>query len=224
MQDQTYIWTQEYDRQLSSWLSLQDEIAGEVSDGIQRTLGVPLRGGAASQRLRESNSDEAYDLYLKGRYFWNKRTSGGLDRAVVYFQQAIDKDPNYARAYAGLADSYALMGGYQGVPTDEPMTKARDAALHALALDESLSETHTALGLIAQNYDWDWKTAEKEYRRAIELDPNFETAHHWYAEYLALTGHFDEAHVEIEKARKLDPLSLIIAADDAAFLYFAGKV
>jgi tetratricopeptide (TPR) repeat protein len=147
----------------------------------------------------------------------------GLQQAIGYFQQAVDKDPTYARAYAGLAEAYALMGGYNGLPPTESMPKARAAALHALLLDERLPEAHSALAVIAQNYDWDWPTAEKEYRRAIELNPNYATGHHWYAECLALQGRFDEAFPEIENARQLDPLSLIIDTDYGAILYFSRQ-
>jgi tetratricopeptide (TPR) repeat protein len=162
-------------------------------------------------------------LYLKGQFFWNKRTPEGLRQAVDYFQQAVIKDPNYARAYAGLANSYALMGGYSGEPQAEFIPKARGAALRALELDENLGEAHAALALIAQNYDWDWETADKEYRRAIELNPNYATAHHWYAEHLAFLGRFDEALRESESARELDPLSLIIATDNGEILYLSRQ-
>jgi tetratricopeptide (TPR) repeat protein len=165
----------------------------------------------------------AYDLYLQGRYFWNKRTAQGLQQAVEYFQQAIAKDPDYARAYAGLADSYALMSAYTVSPPSEIIPKARAAALKALELDEKLAEAHASLALIAQNYDWDWQSAEKEYRRAIELDPNYATGHHWYAEHLALRGRFDEAFAEIDRARRLDPLSLIIQVDNGVILFFSRQ-
>jgi tetratricopeptide (TPR) repeat protein len=162
----------------------------------------------------------AYDLYLRGQYYWNKRW---LKQAIEYFQKATAEDPNYARAYAGLADCYALMGGYSGRPQNEFMSQARTAALRALELDGNLAEAHTALALIVQNYDYDWQTAEKEYRRAIELNPNYATAHHWYAEHLAWRGRFDEALRESERARQLDPLSLIIAVDNGAILYFSRQ-
>jgi tetratricopeptide (TPR) repeat protein len=162
----------------------------------------------------------AYDLYLKGQYYWNKRW---LQQAIEYFQQATAEDPNYARAYAGLADCYALLGGYSGRPQNEFMPQAPTAALRALELDGNLAEAHTALALIVQNYDYDWQTAEKEYRRAIELNPNYATAHHWYAEHLAWRGRFDEALRESERARQLDPLSLIIVVDNGAILYFSRQ-
>ena len=216
IKDQTHLWSREYDRELVHLLSLQGEIANEVADEIHLTLGDHSRIGPVSPL--STSSPEAYDLYLKGQYYWNKRW---LQQAIGYYQQATAKDPNYARAYAGLADCYALIGGYSGRPQTEFMPQARTAALRALELDENLAEAHTALALIVQNYDYDWQTAEKEYRRAIELNPNYATAHHWYAEHLAFRGRFDEALRESERARQLDPLSLIIAVDNGAILYFS---
>jgi TolB-like protein/DNA-binding winged helix-turn-helix (wHTH) protein/Tfp pilus assembly protein PilF len=219
--DQTHIWSEEYDRQLSNLLTVQSEIAQQIAREIKLTLrGEPSAPPAA---VLSPSSYQAYDLYLEGRYFWNKRTAQSLQRAAEYFQQSIDKDPNYARSYAGLADSYAMMSSYDVLPPEAAMPEARAAAQSAIKLDDGLAEAHVSLAVIAQNYDWDWNTAEKEYRRAIELDPNYATAHHWYAEELALTGKFDEAFGEIERARQLDPLSLIIAADRGAILYFSRQ-
>ena len=224
MRDQTHVWSRQYDRELSTLLGLQGEIAQEIADEIQLTLNEPHKAVApAHSTSLSAEAYAAYDLYLKGRYFWNKRTTAGFQQAVEYFQQAIAKDPNYARAYAGLADSYALMGIYNVVPQRELMPKARAAALRALEIDEKLAEAHTSLAVIAEQYDWDWQTAEKEFRRAIQLDANYATAHQWYAECLAFEGRFDEALVESERARQLDPLSLIIAADDGAILYFSRQ-
>jgi TolB-like protein/DNA-binding winged helix-turn-helix (wHTH) protein/Tfp pilus assembly protein PilF len=220
--DQTHLWAREYDRELSHLLSLQGEIAQEVADEIRLRL-ADKKLTEPAPRTSSSPTYEAYDLYLKGQYFWNKRTPQGFRQAVDYFQQAANRDPAYARAYAGLANSYALMGGYSGEPQAEFISKARSAALRGLQLDENLAEAHTALALIVQNYDWDWQSAEKEYRRAIELNPNYATAHHWYAEQLALLGHFDEALRESERARELDPLSLIIATDNGTILYFSRQ-
>src|SRR5579863_2572385 len=224
MKDQSHLWAREYDRQLSNVLSLQGEIAQAVANEIRLTLGN--RHQATSLVVQPALSPkafEAYDLYLKGRYFWNKRTAEGLQQAIEYFQQAVEADSNYAPAYAGLAESYALMSGYTGVPPKEFIAKARTAAQRAIQLDEQLPEAHAAKAFIAENYDWDWQTAEKEYQRAIQLDPNYATGHHWYAECLALQGRFTEAFPEIERARQLDPLSLIIAADNGAILYFSRQ-
>lgn len=222
VKDQTHLWAQQYDRGLQDLLVLQGEIARNISTEIRVALG-DHNTIQASQAPMSPQTYEAYELYLKGQYFWNKRTSEGIQKAIDYFQQAIVKDPNYARAYAGLADSYALIGGYSGTPQSEFMPKARAAALRAIELDENLPEAHTARALILQNYDWDWQTAEKEYRRAIELNPNYATAHHWYAEHLAFMGRFDEALRESERARQLDPLSLVIAADKGVILYYSRQ-
>jgi TolB-like protein/DNA-binding winged helix-turn-helix (wHTH) protein/Tfp pilus assembly protein PilF len=223
VKDQTHLWAQEYDRELKDLLVLQGEIARTISAEIEIALGNDKPVQPPTQTDLSAHNYEAYDLYLKGQYFWNKRTTEGFQRAIDYFQQAIAKDPSYARAYAGLADSYALMGGYSAAPQTEFMPKARAAALKALEIDENLPEAHTALALIVQNYDWDWQTAEKEFRRAIELNRNYATAHHWYAEHLMWRGRFDEALQESERARQLDPLSLIIAADNGAILYFSRQ-
>jgi TolB-like protein/DNA-binding winged helix-turn-helix (wHTH) protein/Tfp pilus assembly protein PilF len=221
--DQTRMWSHDYDRQISDLLAVQSEIAEEIGGEIGSTLGVSAREKAGHEGALSAQSIEAYDLYLKALYFWNKRTAEGFARAVDYFQQSIKKDATYARAYAGLADSYTLIGGYSGFPPKDLMEKARSAAQKAVELDDSLAETHTAKALVAQTLDWDWPTAEAEYRRAIALNPNYATAHHWYAEYLALMGRFDEAEKQIEQARQLDPLSLIIATDHGVFLYYARR-
>jgi TolB-like protein/DNA-binding winged helix-turn-helix (wHTH) protein/Flp pilus assembly protein TadD len=224
VKDQSHVWARQYDRELSNLLTLEGEIAREIAGGIQLTLGNANRIDAArNQAPLSPTSYEAYDLYLRGLYFWNKRTAPDFERAIEYFQQATEKDPNYAQAYTGLADSYVLMAGYGDVPPKEFMPKARAAALRAVELDDTLAEAHVSLAVIAQDYDWDWPTVEKEYRRAIELNPNYPTAHQWYAESLALQGRFDEAFVEIERARRLDPLSLIIGSDYAVILYFSRQ-
>lgn len=222
IKDQTRLWSREYDRELSNLLTLQSEIAHDIGQEIRVTLN---EGSTNSVRVARGTpqSYEAYDLYLKALYFWNKRSPEGFARAVEYFQQSVDKDPTYARAYAGLADSYVLMSGFGGFPPRDLIEKGRAAAQKAVELDDTLAEAHTAKALVAQDFDWNWKTAESEYRRAIALNPNYATAHHWYAEYLALMGRFDEASVEIEQARVLDPLSLIIATDHGVILYYARQ-
>lgn len=223
VKDQTHLWAQQYDRDLKDLLLLQGEIAGKISSEIQVALGDHQPLPSSTQVPAYPQSYEAYELYLKGQYFWNKRTVEGFQKAIDYFQQAVTKDPSYARAYAGLADSYALIAGYSGTSQKEFMPKARAAALRAVELDEKLPEGHTAWALILQNYDWDWQAAEKEYQRAIELNPDYATAHHWYAEHLAFLGRFDEALSESERARQLDPLSLIIAADKGVILYYSRQ-
>ncbi len=215
-----HIWAESYERDQRDILALQNEVTRDIAHNIKLSLDPAER-----QRLAASPpvDPEAHADYLRGRFYWSKRTAVDLRTAIGYFEQAIARDPNYANAYAGLADSYLLISGYSVAPRSESIRKARAAALRALEIDERLAEAHTSLALVAQNYDWDWQTAEKEYRRAIQLDPNYATAHHWHAECLALQGRFDEAFREIERARQLDPLSLIIAADNGVILYFSRQ-
>jgi TolB-like protein/DNA-binding winged helix-turn-helix (wHTH) protein/Tfp pilus assembly protein PilF len=225
MKDQTHIWSQQYDRERNSLLALEGEIAQHIAGEVLVTLDTSKSIGLKSQPAQNLTAEayEAHDLYLRGRYFWNKRTPQALAQAAGYFQQAIAKDPSYAPAYAGLADAYSLMSSFDSAKPSEVMPKARAAALRALELDDNLAEAHASRALIAQNFDWDWTTAEREYRRAIQLNPNYATAHHWYAECLALQGRFEEASFEMARARQLDPLSLIMAADNGAILYFSRQ-
>jgi TolB-like protein/DNA-binding winged helix-turn-helix (wHTH) protein len=216
------IWASSYDSELDNVLALQGEIAAEVSDEIDAALGGQPRPGTHRPFPHAANFP-AYDEYLKGLYFWNKRDLSGFRQAVVCFKKAIDGDPNYAAAYAGLADSYAMMSSYLLVPPSEYMPKARAAALKAIEIDDGLAEAHTSLAIVAENYDWDLTRAEKEYRRAIKLNPSYSTAHQWYAECLAFEGRFDQALAESARALQLDPLSPIVAADNGAALYFARR-
>ncbi len=224
VKDQKRLWSREYNRELLHVLNVQDEIAEAVSQEMRLTLGDHF--GTKETVARPPLSPEgyqAYDLYLRGRYFWNKRSPRGFEQAVKYFEEAIAKDPGYAPAYAGLADSYALMSAYDIAPPSVLIPKARAAAQKALMLDENLAEAHVSLAVIAQDYDWDWQTSEKQYQRAIQLDPNYATAHHWYAEHLALRGRFEEAFAEMDRALQLDPLSLIVQTDHGVILYFARQ-
>lgn len=220
--DQTHLWARQYDREPGTLLALQSEIAQEVVDEIRVTLGE-RRSRPAFASASSVGSYAAYDLYLRAQYFWNKRTMEGLKQAIEYCEQAIAADPSYAPPYAGLANSYVLLGGYSGESQIEFMAKARSAALRALELDPHLPEAHTALALVVQNYDWDWETAENEFRRALDLNPNYATAHHWYAEHLSYRGRFDEARAEAERARQLEPLSLAIAVDTALIDYYSRR-
>ena len=222
--DQSELWAHEYDRDLGDLLAVQSEIGRAIANRVDRTLGEP--GPAAASRTAPTMTPEAYDaydLYLKGRDFWNKRTAHELLQAIEYFQQSIAKDPGSARSYAGLADAYTMLASYYLAPPDDSMPKARTAALRAVEIDDSLAEAHTSLALIAETYDWDWPAAEREYRRAIALNPAYTTAHHWWAECLMFEGRFDEALAESERARLLDPLSSIVAADNGAILFFARR-
>ncbi|HEV1995053.1 MAG TPA: tetratricopeptide repeat protein, partial [Candidatus Acidoferrum sp.] len=173
---------------------------------------------------RDTQNVEAYHLYLRGRYFWNKRTAEGVKQGLAYFQQAIEKDSSYALAYAGVADSYAVgNGGYLGLTGLEARPKARSAALKALELDDTLAEAHTTLADTYLYYEWDFTKADQEFRRAIAANPNYPTAHQWYAECLYSVGRYDEAIAEAKRAQELDPLSPIIAGSLAATFLFARK-
>jgi TolB-like protein/DNA-binding winged helix-turn-helix (wHTH) protein/Tfp pilus assembly protein PilF len=216
-----HIWAQAYVRDLQDVLALQANLAHDIASEIQLKLSSQQK---ASLPAAGPVDPEAHELYLKGRFFWNKRDPAGFAKAVDYFQQAIAKDPNYAQAYAGLADTYALSGGFNLMPPAEVMPKAKATAERALELDPNLAEAHASLGLIAPFLDWNWGEAKKHYERAIELNPNYATAHHWYAEgYLMPMGRVDDAIAEIRKAQELDPLSAVIATDLGKELYFAGK-
>lgn len=224
VKDQTHLWARQYDRELKDLLALQAEIAQEATEQVRLVAGnqPPLEPVRPAVTLAKNGSYESYDLYLKGRYYWNRRRAG-FEQAATYFQQAIAKDPNNARAYAGLADTFALMSTYLLAPEAEYIAKARVAALQALRLDDSLAEAHASFGLIVESSEYDWDTAEREFRRAIQLNPDYATAHQWYAEHLAWRGRFDQAFAESEQARQLDPLSVIIAADHCKILYFARQ-
>jgi tetratricopeptide (TPR) repeat protein len=195
-------------------------VAREIADQIR--INLTPQEQAALKNVRVVNP-EAYESYLKGRYFWNKRTADGLKAAQAYFNQAIEEDQKYAQAYSGLADTYALLGDWQyAVMTPkEAFPKAKAAAIKALELDSALGEAHNSLAFVLDGFDWDFDSAGKEFQRAIELNPGYATAHHWYAWHLSLLGRYDEAIAEMRKAENLDPLSLIINSDLAELLVLA---
>jgi TolB-like protein/DNA-binding winged helix-turn-helix (wHTH) protein/Flp pilus assembly protein TadD len=215
-----HLWSQSYEGELRDTLALQNRVAGAIADQIRINL-TPQEQTA----LKSVNvvNPEAYESYLKGRYFWNKRTAEGLKAALAYFNQAIEEDPKYARAYSGLADTYALLGDWEyGVlAPKEAYPRAKAAAIKALDLDNTLSEAHNSLAFSLDAFDWDWESAEREFRRAIELNPGYATAHHWYAWHLSEMGRNSEAIAEMRKAENMDPLSLIISADIAEILLVA---
>jgi TolB-like protein/DNA-binding winged helix-turn-helix (wHTH) protein/Flp pilus assembly protein TadD len=220
--DHARLWAQQYDRQLSGLLRLQDEIAGEITDAIQSSLGTraPTPVAAAAG---PPPAPDAYDFYLRGQFFLNKRSDADLRTAAALLEQAVQRDSGFARAWAALAQADVLGAVYSIRPPQALVARAHAAAVRALALDPSLAEAHSALALIIQNHDWNWEQADRHFRQAIALNPNYATAHHWYAEHLMWRGRFDEALRESERARQLDPLSLIIAADNGAILYFARR-
>jgi TolB-like protein/DNA-binding winged helix-turn-helix (wHTH) protein/lipoprotein NlpI len=209
--DQTHLWAHGYDLKPHDVLTVQDEVAVAVAQEIQVQLSPRQQTDLSRGRTVIPEANEAY---LKGRYFWNKRTGEALRKSADYFEAAIAKDPRYARAYAGLADAYVLLGGYGVIPQKDAMPRAKAAAQKALAIDDTLAEAYTSLGLVVEQYEWNWPEVEKDYKRAIELNPNYSVAHHFYADgYLAAVGRREEAIAELRKAHELDPLSLVIASD-----------
>jgi TolB-like protein/DNA-binding winged helix-turn-helix (wHTH) protein/Flp pilus assembly protein TadD len=218
--DDKHLWAHSYDGDLRDTLALQNEVARTIAEQIRINL-TPQED--AVLRASKVMNPEAYEAYLKGRYFWNKRSAAGLKEAIDYFNQAIEKDATYAQAYTGLADSYALLGDWEyGVMAPkEAFPRAKAAARQALELDNSLSEAHTSLAFCLDVFDWDWVSADREFRRAIDLNPGYATAHHWYAWHLIVRGQNDEAIAEMKKAENLDPLSLIISTDMADALLIA---
>jgi TolB-like protein/DNA-binding winged helix-turn-helix (wHTH) protein/Flp pilus assembly protein TadD len=207
-----HLWAKSYEGDVRDTLAMQSEIARSIAEQIRVQLTPHER---AALKKSSPVNPEAYEDYLKGRYFWNKRTADGLKKAIEYFNQSLEKDPDNAEAYAGLADSYALLGDWEyGVLSPkEAYPKAKAAAKKALELDPDLGEAHISLAFCLDNFDWDWEGAEKEFRRGIELNPGYATGHHWYAWHLTAVGRNGRAIAEIEKAQSLDPLSLIIGAD-----------
>jgi TolB-like protein/DNA-binding winged helix-turn-helix (wHTH) protein/Flp pilus assembly protein TadD len=215
-----HLWSRSYEGELRDTLALQNRVAKAIADQIGINLNPQERAALKSEKVV---NPEAYVSYLKGRYFWNKRTADSLKVAQAYFKQAIEEDPKFAQAYSGLADTYALLGDWQyAVMTPkEALPEAKAAAIKALELDDSLGEAHNSLAFVLDGFDWDMDSAGKEFRRAIELNPGYATAHHWFAWHLALLHRYDEALTEMKKAEDLDPLSLVINADLAELLLLA---
>ena len=218
--DGSQLWGAEYNRSQSDILSVQDEISRSISAKLQLRL-----TGADEENLakRYTTDAEAYELYLKGRYFWNKRGEAGLRNGIKYFQAAEEKDPNYALAYSGLADSYALLCDIGVVAPVTEMPQAKAAAQKAVDIDPTLAEGYTSRGFIKLAYDWDWTGAEADFKRGLELNPKYPTAHQWYASYLVQMGKFDRAKKEIEQAQQLDPLSPIISSNAGLYSYFEHR-
>jgi serine/threonine protein kinase/tetratricopeptide (TPR) repeat protein len=214
------IWGNTYETKPSQVLALQRQITADVT----RELGVTASAKELSHSARHYTEDEeAYRFYLMGRYFFNKRTKEDFYKGIEYFRRAVEKDSSYALAYAGLADCYGLLGAYMVMETHAAFTSARDAANKALELDESLAEAHTSLALVHWLYDWDWAAADRAFRRAIELNPRYVTAHHWRGLFLGEMGRFDEAEAEMQKALERDPISAPVYADYGRVLYWARR-
>ena len=206
VQDGRQVWSDIFNREMEDMFAIQDDIAKAIVKGLK----VKLLGENEIPLVKKYTENlQAYNLYLQGRYFWNKRTANDIKKAIGFFTQAIELDPHYALAYVGLADGYMNLPEYARTPTRESISKARVAVSKALEIDDLIAEAHTSLGLILEN-EWNWKESEKEYRRAIELNPNYATGHHWYGDLLVVMGRLDEALEELKRALQLDPLSLII--------------
>jgi TolB-like protein len=206
-----HLWAETYDRKLTDVFATESEIARMIADTLRAKLSGSEQHAIAA---RPTENAEAHQLYLRGRYFWNKRTGADFKKAIGYFNQAIEKDPKYALAYAGLSDAYCLLPGYAEAGPKDSFPQAKAAAAKALELDNTLGEAHTALANALFAYDLNFAEAEHEFRRAIELNPNYATAHQWYAEsVLTPLGRFEEAIAEARRALELDPLSVIINAD-----------
>jgi TolB-like protein/DNA-binding winged helix-turn-helix (wHTH) protein/Tfp pilus assembly protein PilF len=220
VKDKALLWSERFDERFVDIFTVQDSISQQVMRELMIELNPEER-----QRLQRRGSEnvEAYQAYLKGLYFWNKRAKDGYQKAVESFNKAIEKDPTYAQAYVGLGNAYAYLGGHDAASQSDAIARQRAATKRALELDETLSEAHATLGLIAMNTDWDWAEAEREFKRAIELNPNYATAHAWYGEFLADMGRFEEGVAEIKRGQELDPLSLVINTDVAKVYMLARR-
>jgi eukaryotic-like serine/threonine-protein kinase len=219
-QSKRSIWGQQYKRKLSDLVAMQEEIAADIYERLRPTV-----TGEEKRRLtrRPTENTEAYQLYLQGLFYWNKWTDADFKRAMEYFAQAVQKDPHYALAFSGLADTYSLLGDSGYLSPAEAKPRAKEAAMQALEIDVSLPEAHTSLGLVREYYDWDWLGAEKEFKRAIELNQNSAAAHHWYGQYLAKMGRFEEAATELERALGLEPVSVVFNTTLGWQFYLAGR-
>ncbi len=219
--DGSQLWGEQYSRNPSDIFEVQEEISREISEKLRLKLSSNEKKKLVK---RYTDNAEAYQLYLKGRYHWNKRSREGLKSCIAFFQQAIEKDPNYALAYTGLADAFGILSFYAALSPMDAMPKARAAAMRALEIDKDLAEAHSSLAFVKALFDWDWAGAEKHYRRAVKLNPAYATAHHWYGlVHLTPLGRFDEATKEIKRAQETDPLSLPVNAAMGIHLYFRGE-
>jgi tetratricopeptide (TPR) repeat protein len=218
--DGALLWSGKFDEQFTKVFEVQDSISQEVAKALIQNLSSEDRKLLTK---RHTDNPEAYRAYLKGRYFWNKRTPAGLHQSLDYFRRAIDLDPTYSSAYAGMADAYALLVWQEQLPKSEFIARAKAAAIQALEIDEALAEPHATLGFLKFWYYWDFTGAELEFRRAIELNPDYGTTHHWYGEFLGLVGRFDDGFKELKLGQEIDPLSPIINADLGKLLVFARQ-
>jgi TolB-like protein/Tfp pilus assembly protein PilF len=216
----SHLWSRRYDRDAADVFAVEDEIAASIVAALRTTLAADI-GMPVSRRYTDNVT--AYNLYLKGRFAWNLRTPAGAAEGIRYFEAAIAEDPNYALAYTGLSDCYALQLDYRGVPVQEGLERAKALALRALELDDSLAEAHTSLGWVQFIYEWDWDAASRSFRRALASNPHYATAHQWYAWLLVALGRTEEALAEARTALELDAGSLSIRRSYGWLLYHARR-
>ncbi|NIV36182.1 MAG: tetratricopeptide repeat protein [Anaerolineae bacterium] len=218
--DQTHLWAESYDRPLRNILQLQRDVARNIAATIRLQLTSGQQAALASTPTVEP---KAYEAYLRGRYFWGKRTPEGLQKALAYLEQALEADPRFALAQADLAGVYSMMSWYGVLPPREAYLRAHEAALRALEMDANLAEAHAVLATVKERLEWDWAGAEKAFRRAVKLNPNYPTAHHWYGLFLERMGQLEKAKAHMQQALKLDPISLIINKNAADPFFYAGE-
>jgi len=218
--DSSQIWGEQYTKKLTNVVKIQEEVVKDISAKLK----LKLTRNEKKHLARQYEVDnEAYQLFLKGRYHWNKRTVDSFKQSISFYNQAIEKDPTYALAYSGLSDSYALIGIYGYLPANDVWPKAKAAALKAMEIDPDMAEAHNALGAVESSYEWNWAKAEKAFQHSIALNPNYAIAHQWYAGQLRILGKFDDAQKEIHRAQELDPLSLQISTDVGRLHYYARE-
>jgi serine/threonine-protein kinase len=220
VEDRFQLWSDTYEQKLESVFAIQSAIAEEITKALKTTL---YPEDEERLQMQPTENIEAYNLYLQGRFLWNKRTPNDIKISIEFYEKAIEKDPDFALAYAGIADSYINLSDFLVLPPMAAFPNAKEALYKALEINNSLGEAHCSLAYVFYAFEWDFKSAENEFKRAIELNPNYATAHQWYGQYLAAMGRFEEAYKEIDKALELDPLSLIIRYAKAETLYFENR-
>lgn len=219
VEDESHFWSEQYDEKMDDIFAVQDKIANAIAEKLKITI---LQNKPRVAAKKSVTNKQAYDLYLKGRSFWNLGTPPDLKKAIDFFQQAITLDPFFARAYSGVADCYNALGYGSHLAPKEAAPKAKEAAMKALELDSTLAEPHASLGFCKFYFDWDWAAAEDEFRIALALNPNYELGYKWYGYYLTAMERYDEANIILKKAGELDPLSVPISTDMGFSLYYKG--
>ncbi|GAH60327.1 unnamed protein product, partial [marine sediment metagenome] len=218
--DESHLWSEKYDREMEDVFAIQDEISLAIVGALKVKL---LKTEKAAIVKRHTEDLEAYNLYLKGNYYWQMMTAEGFEKAIECFEQALKKDLDYALAYCGIANTYYAISYYGNVPPNEAYPRAKEYAKKALEIDNTLAEAHSVLGFINMNYEWNWKEAEREYKQALQLNPNYALTHVWYSFLLTFTERHEEAIYEAKRAQELDPLSDFLRAHVGIAFSFAGQ-